>query len=250
MPGRVEGKIAVVTGGAMGLGAAQAQLLAREGATVIVTDVAEAEGKAILAGLDRPGLFVRQDVSDEQGWDDLRRLIEERFGRLDILVNNAAIMLPGSIEDISFADWRKVQSVNADGVFLGCRMGVRMMRQNGGSIINIASVASHVGEPYAAAYSGSKGAVRALSKSIAVHCLKQGYAIRCNSVHPGSMDTPMVRKLREDLGLPGQSPDAGDPMQVAYAVLYLASGESTLVTGTELLVDNGRTVTPPTPSNL
>lgn len=249
MPGRVEGKVAVVTGGAMGLGEAQAQLLAREGATVIVTDVAEAEGKATVANLERQGLFVRQDVSDEQGWDDLQRLIEERFGRLDILVNNAAIMLPGSIEDISFADWRKVQSVNADGVFLGCRMAVRMMRQDGGSIINIASVASHVGEPYAAAYSGSKGAVRALSKSIAVHCLKQGYAIRCNSVHPGSMDTPMVRRLREDLGLPGQSPDAGDPMQVAYAVLYLASDESTLVTGTELLVDNGRTVTPPPPSN-
>ncbi len=245
MSGRVEGKIAVVTGGAMGLGQVQAELLSREGATVIVTDVAEADGKEVVAGLDRPGLFVRQDVADEQGWDELERLIEDRFGRLDILVNNAAIMLPGSIEDLSFSDWRKVQSVNADGVFLGCRMAVRMMRQNGGSIINIASVASHVGEPYAAAYSGSKGSVRALSKSIAVHCLKQEYGIRCNSVHPGSMDTPMVRKLRENLGLPGQSPDAGDPMQVAYAVLYLASDESALVTGAELLVDNGRTVTPP-----
>lgn len=231
----------------MGLGQAQAELLSREGATVIITDVAEANGKETVAGLIRPGLFVRQDVADEQGWDDLQQLIEDRFGRLDILVNNAAIMLPGSIEDLSFADWRKVQSVNADGVFLGCRMAVRMMRKTGGSIINIASVASHVGEPYAAAYSGSKGSVRALSKSIAVHCLKEGYGIRCNSIHPGAMDTPMVRNLREKLGLPGRSPDAGDPMQVAYAVLYLASDESTLVTGTELLVDNGRTVTPPAP---
>jgi 3(or 17)beta-hydroxysteroid dehydrogenase len=127
-------------------------------------------------------------------------------------------------------------------------MAVRMMRQRGGSIVNIASVASHVGEPYAAAYSGSKGSVRALTKSIAVHCLKQGYAIRCNSVHPGSMDTPMVRKLRANLGLSGPSPDAGDPMQVAYAVLYLASDEAKLVTGAELLVDNGRTVTPPPPT--
>src|SRR4051794_40437440 len=110
----------------MGLGQAQAQLLAREGATVIVTDIAEAEGKETVAGLGRPRHFVRQDVSNEQGWDDLGRLIEERFGQLDILVNNAAIMLPGSIEDISFADWRKVQSVNSDGVFLGCRMAVRM----------------------------------------------------------------------------------------------------------------------------
>jgi 3(or 17)beta-hydroxysteroid dehydrogenase len=247
MTGRVEGKVAVVTGGAMGLGQAQAMLLAREGATVIVTDVAEAEGQATVAGLDRPGIFVRQDVADEEGWGDLERVIKDRFGQLDILVNNAAIMVPGSIEDISFADWRKVQSVNADGVFLGCRMAVRMMRENGGSIINIASVASHVGEPYAAAYSGSKGSVRALTKSIAVHCLKQGYSIRCNSVHPGSMNTPMVRNLRQSLGLPAQSPDAGDPMQVAYAVLYLASDESALVTGTELLVDNGRTVTPPAP---
>jgi 3(or 17)beta-hydroxysteroid dehydrogenase len=245
----VQGKVAVVTGGAMGLGQAQALLLAQEGATVIVTDVAESEGRATVDRLDRPGVFFRQDVSEEQGWDELRQLVEERFGKLDILVNNAAIMIPGSIEDISLADWRKVQSVNADGVFLGCRMAVRMMREAGGSIVNIASVASHVGEPYAAAYSGSKGAVRALTKSIAVHCLKQGYSIRCNSVHPGSMDTPMVRKLRENLGLPGQSPDAGDPMQVAYAVLYLASDESSLVTGTELLVDNGRTVTPPTPAS-
>jgi 3(or 17)beta-hydroxysteroid dehydrogenase len=244
--GRVEGKIAIVTGGAMGLGRAQAQLLAQEGATVVVTDVATAEGKASVEGLARPGFFIEQDVSSESGWEKVRSAVIGRYGRLDILVNNAAIQIPASIEEASFGDWRRIQAVNADGTFLGCRMAVRAMKETGGgSIVNIASVASHSGEASGAAYAASKGAVRALTKSIAVHCLNQGYEIRCNSVHPGVMDTPMVRNLRAGMGLEGAGAQAGDPVQVAYAVLYLASDEAKLVTGAELLVDAGRTITPP-----
>jgi 3(or 17)beta-hydroxysteroid dehydrogenase len=214
--GRVEGKIAIVTGGAMGLGQAQARLLASEGATVIVTDLVVDEGEATVSGLACPGLFLEQDVASESGWDRVRDEVLGRFGRLDILVNNAAIQIPGSIEETSFDQWRRVQAVNADGTFLGCRMAVRAMKETGGgSIVNIASVASHSGEAGGAAYSGSKGSVRALTKSIAVHCLKQGYGIRCNSVHPGVMDTPMVRKMRESMGLEGKSPHAGDPVQLA-----------------------------------
>jgi 3(or 17)beta-hydroxysteroid dehydrogenase len=246
--GRVEGKVAIVTGGAMGLGAAQAQLLAEEGATVVVTDIAIEQGEAVAASLTRPGAFIAHDVSSEAGWEQVEAEVMARYGRLDILVNNAAILLVGSIEDLSFAAWKKQQAVNADSVFLGCRAAVRMMKSSGGgSIVNIASVASHVGEPYAAGYCGSKGAVRALTKSVAIHCMEKGYRIRCNSVHPGSMDTPMVRKLRQARGLTDADPSWGDPRQLAYAVIYLASDEAALVTGAELLVDSGRTAAPPPP---
>ncbi|MBN8849300.1 MULTISPECIES: SDR family oxidoreductase [unclassified Sphingomonas] len=247
MTGRLEGKVAIVTGAAMGLGAAIATLFAEEGASVLLTDVAEEAGQAA-ARLARPGLFLRHDVSSPEDWEAVGRAAVERFGRIDILVNNAAILIPGSIEDADVADWRRVQAVNADGVFLGCRMAVRAMKQSGGgSIVNIASVGSHSGEAYAAAYCASKGAVRSLTKSVAVHCQNQGYGIRCNSIHPGTIDTPMVRNLREGLGLPPESPVAGDPRQFAYAALYLASDEALLVNGAELLVDSARTVTPPAP---
>jgi 3(or 17)beta-hydroxysteroid dehydrogenase len=248
MGGRVEGKVAIVTGGAMGLGAAQATLLSEEGATVVVTDIAEAEGAAVAASLPRPGLFIPHDVSSEAGWARVEAEVMDRYGRLDVLVNNAAILISGSIEELSFANWKKLQEVNADSVFLGCQAAVRMMRKGGGgSIVNIASVASHVGEPYAAGYCAAKGAVRSLTKSVAIHCMEAGHRIRCNSVHPGSMATPMVKRLREARGLPDADPSWGDPRQLAYSVLYLASDESLLVTGAELLVDNGRTAAPPPP---
>jgi 3(or 17)beta-hydroxysteroid dehydrogenase len=248
MMGRLEGKVAIVTGGAMGLGQAQARLFAEEGATVVVTDIEIAQGEATAASLAPAGLFLPHDVSSEADWARVEAEVLARYGRLDILVNNAAILIVGSIEALSLESWRRLHAVNADGTFLGCQTAVRMMKgTGGGAIVNIASVASHVGEPYAAGYCGSKGSVRALTKSVAVHCLQNGYAIRCNSVHPGAMDTPMVRKLREARGLHDADPSWGDPRQLAYAVLYLASDEARQVTGTELLVDNGRTATPPPP---
>lgn len=246
--GRLEGKVAIVTGAAMGLGAAIATLFAEQGAHVVLTDLAAEAGEAVAAGLARPGLFVRHDVSSPEQWDAVGRAAIERFGRIDVLVNNAGVLIPGSIEDADFADWRRIQAVNADGVFLGCQMAVRAMKASGGgSIVNIASVGSHSGEAYAAAYCASKGAVRSLTKSIAVHCQNQGYGIRCNSIHPGTIDTPMVWNARQTMGLPPASPGAGDPRQFAYAALYLASDEALLVNGAELLVDAARTVTPPSP---
>lgn len=246
--GRVQGKVAIVTGGAMGIGAATARLLAEEGASVVVADVAEAEGQALVADLATPGLFLRHDVSSEADWDELARTVTARFGRIDILVNNAAIQIPASIADVTYADYRRIQAVNADGAFLGCRMAVREMAcSGGGAIVNVASVASHSGEAGGVAYSASKGAVRSLTKSVAVFCQNAENGIRCNSVHPGVTDTPMLRAMRADLGLEPQSPHAGDPRQVAYAVLYLASDEALLVNGAELLVDSARTVTPPPP---
>lgn len=246
--GRVAGKVAIVTGGAMGIGAATAQLLAEEGASVVVADLAVEAGERTVAELARPGLFVRHDVSSEADWDALEQAVIARFGRIDVLVNNAAIQIPASIADVRFEDWRRIQSVNADGPFLGCRMAVRaMQRGGGGAIVNIASVASHSGEAGGVAYCASKGAVRSLTKSVAVFCQDQGNGIRCNSVHPGVTDTPMLRTMRADMGLDPKNPGAGDPRQVAYAVLYLASDEALLVNGAELLVDSARTITPPPP---
>ena len=247
MPGRVQDKVAIVTGAAMGIGEGVARLLALEGARVVLTDVNAAEGERVARQIGPAASFLRHDVSSEAGWDAVSQAVMAAHGRLDVLVNNAGIQIPGSIEDASFEDWRKVQSINADGVFLGCRMAVRAMKASGGgSIVNVASVASHSGEAHGAAYCASKGAVRSLTKSVAVY--GKTFGVRCNSVHPGAIDTPMVWTLRTGMGLAPSPPGIGEPEDIAYAVLYLASDEARYVTGAELLVDNGRTVTPPTPA--
>ncbi|MDB5445242.1 MAG: oxidoreductase, short-chain dehydrogenase/reductase family [Phenylobacterium sp.] len=247
MAGRVEGKVAVVTGAAMGLGEAIARRLAAEGAQVVLTDVAEAEGRKVADDIGPAAAFLRHDVSSEAEWAAVGDAVLAAHGRIDILVNNAGIQIAAPIDEARFEDWRKVQSVNADGVFLGCRMAVRAMKPaGGGAIVNVASVASHSGEPYGAAYCASKGAVRALTKSVAVYA--KPFGIRCNSVHPGAIDTPMVWNMRTALGLPASVPGIGQPDDIAWAVLYLASDEARYVTGAELLVDNGRTITPPAPA--
>jgi 3(or 17)beta-hydroxysteroid dehydrogenase len=248
MAGRVEGKVAVVTGAAMGIGEAIARRLAAEGARVVLTDVKADEGERVAREIGPAALFLLHDVASEAAWDQVRDAVLGTHGRLDILVNNAGIQIPGSIEDASFEDWRKVQSVNADGAFLGCRMAVRAMKAAGrGSIVNIASVASHSGEAQGAAYSASKGAVRALTKSVAIYA--KPFGIRCNSIHPGGVDTPMIWSLRSSMGLAPSPPGVGAPDDIAYAALYLASDEARYVTGAELLVDNGRTITPPVPAS-
>lgn len=250
--GRVDGKVAIVTGGASGLGEADARLLAAEGARVILTDINEEAGREIAADIDAE--FVRQDVSDEEGWSALVDGVMDRHGRLDVLVNNAGIAMIANIERTTTEIWRRTLAVHLDGTFFGCRAAVPAMKKGGGgSIINISSTAALVGiSPYLA-YSAAKGGIRSLTKSVAVHCRERRNGVRCNSVHPGSIDTPMVAAALEGLQQV-KLPEArdrdeariaigiGEPNDVAYMVLFLASDESKHVTGAEMVVDNADTV--------
>ncbi|MED5260956.1 MAG: SDR family oxidoreductase [Myxococcota bacterium] len=250
--GRVDGKVAIVTGGASGLGEADARLLAAEGARVVLTDINEEAGRAIAA--DIGGEFVRQDVSDEEGWSVLVDGVMDRHGRLDVLVNNAGIAVIANIERTTTEIWRRTLAVHLDGTFFGCRAAVPAMKKGGGgSIINISSTAALVGIAPYLAYSAAKGGIRSLTKSIAVHCRERRNGVRCNSVHPGSIDTPMVAAALEGLQqvtLPQtrERDEAriaiglGEPNDVAYMVLFLASDESKHVTGAEMVVDNADTV--------
>lgn len=250
--GRVEGKVVMVTGAASGLGHAQAALLAREGARVVATDVNEAGGAALAAALGAPACFLAHDVRDEASWQRAIAETLRRFGRLDALVNNAGVVVLATIEDTTLEQWRAVQAVNADGVFLGCKHAIPALRAaGGGSIVNLSSAAALVGTPAFAAYAASKGAVRSLSKTVAVHCSQRGDAIRCNSIHPGGIETPMLQSLgalaanaaplaRELLAK--QAPGCvGRPEDVAQLVLYLVSDASRLVNGAEIAIDAGLT---------
>lgn len=253
MAGRVEGKVALVTGAASGLGKAAAQMLAREGARVVVTDRYEAGAKEVAGAMGEAARAWKLDVTQEADWV---RVVDETlatFGRLDVVVNNAGIGVAKDIETISLEEWRVVHAVNLDGVFLGCKHAIRGMRQCGakGSIINMSSVAGLVGVENLPAYCSSKGGVRLLTKSVALHCARKGYGIRCNSVHPTFIETPMVEGLASLMGgaeagkakLARMIPlgQLGEPNDIAYAVLYLASDESKLMTGSELVVDGGST---------
>jgi len=252
---RVDGKIALVTGAASGLGEADARRLAEEGATVILTDV-NPDGAALAEEIQRttgkPARFFLHDVSDEARWDEIIAAVTSEFGGLDVLVNNAGIAIVATPEDTTLEQFRKTNAVMSEGVFLGCRAAIpAMKRRGGGSIINMSSVASHLGYPVYFAYSAAKGAVRSMTKSIAVHCQMQGYNIRCNSIHAGAIDTPMVRSSFKALGLEPPDPDrrdpgnpvgVGRPEDVANLVLYLASDESRFVNGAELMIDNALTI--------
>lgn len=251
---RVKGKSAIVTGAAGGLGSAIAALLAAEGAAVTLTDVNEAAGRKVAAEIKSKGgraIFIKHDVSSESDW---RRVVEKtvaEYGKLDVLVNNAGIMIISKIEDMPLEEWRRLMSINLDGVFLGTKHAVPAMRKSGGgSIINMSSAAGIVGTADStAAYSASKGGVRLFTKASALEFSKagHGYNIRVNSVHPGVIDTPMVAAMRQ----PGAVGDEmlnimpigglGKPIDIAYGVLYLASDESRLVTGAELVIDGGWT---------
>lgn len=242
---RVEGKIALVTGGGSGIGKAIAETLAEQGAKVIVADVAEEAGRAVASAIG--GRFQLLDVSDPAAWDAAMASVN----RLDVLVNNAGVGgSGGSIEEAGIDDWDRVMAVNGKGVFLGCKAGVAVMKRGeGGSIVNMSSIAGLVGAPTLPVYCASKGAVRLLTKSVALHCAKKGYGIRCNSVHPSYTDTPMVdrmidkhhdpERLRTALTAAAPLGRMGTPGDVAGAVLYLASDDSAFVTGTELVVDGG-----------
>ncbi len=253
--GRVAGKIALVTGGGSGLGRAISENLAREGARVAVTDIDEASAQATAAAIssESPGaaIAIRHDVTEAAAWSAALEVAMAEFGGLHILVNNAGIAEGGSIEDTDFETWRRVHAIDLDGVFLGCKLAIpHMQASGGGSIVNISSVAGIVAGHNMAAYNSAKAAVRHLSKSVALHCAKQGHGIRCNSVHPAFVRTPILDPLVERFGveeayakLGRQIPlgRIGEPEEVAYAVLYLASDESSFMTGAEFVLDGGAT---------
>ena len=256
---RLQGKIAVITGAAKGIGYETASTFVNEGAQVIMSDLNVELGEVASRNLGNSCSFFKQDVTNESSWNELEEYIETNYGGIEILVNNAGILATETtqnIETTSLAQWRAVQQVNVEGVFMGCRMAVRIMKDAGGSIVNISSTAGIVGSPMLVAYGASKGAVRLLTKGVALHCARQRYRIRCNSVHPGPIETDMGDAL---LGLQNfiEGPNleskwetmrrriptgnTGVASDVASCILFLASDDSIHMTGSELVVDGGMT---------
>jgi 3(or 17)beta-hydroxysteroid dehydrogenase len=250
LPGRVAGKVALVTGGASGLGEAIATMLANEGAKVVIADIDSTQGPEVAARIRATGgeaIYLPLDVTQEVAWKNTVDAVLAHYAHLNILVNNAGIAPPGSMT-MSFELWRKVLSINLDGTFLGMKYAIQAMRdtRTEGSIINISSVMAMVGQPTTAAYSASKGGVRSLTKAAAIYCAAEKLPIRVNSVHPGTCRTPLVdshyasqpNALREQIA---RHPigHLGQPDDIAYGVLYLASDESRFVLGTELVIDGG-----------
>lgn len=247
---RLEGKVAIISGGARGMGAAEAKLFAREGAKVIICDVLENEGRQTEAEINEVGgdaVFVKLDVTSQDEWENAVNTAIERFGKLDILVNNAGIIVQSTIEDMTVELWDKVMDVNAKGVFLGTKTAIPHMKEaGGGSIVNISSISGIVGQDNVnAGYNASKGAVRIFTKAAAVQYAKEN--IRVNSIHPGPIATPMTAEGRADperVALTAERTPLGrygEPEEVANAVLFLASDEASYVTGSEIVVDGGYT---------
>ena len=251
--GRVSNKVVIITGAASGLGKADAIRLSDEGAKLVLTDINVKEGKEVVKECKNEALFFEQDVSQENSWSDLIKTTLSEFGKLDVLVNNAGIAQIGNIESTTTDQWRDILRVNLDSVFFGCRAAIpEMSKSGGGSIINMSSTTALIGlSPYLA-YSAAKGGIRSMTKSIAIHCQEQKNNIRCNSIHPGSIFTPMVDDALKNLVgiklMDQEDPEAtrkamgiGEPLDVANLVLFLASEESKHINGAELVIDNGAT---------
>lgn len=253
--GRLDGKVVLITGGALGIGRAACLMAAREGARVVVTDIREEEGVDVADEITTGGgraLFLRHDVSVEEDW---RLVMDEaigEFGRIDAVVNNAGILIGGTVEETTVETWHRVMAVNLDGVFLGTKHGILAMKDQGsGSIINLSSIEGLIGDAGLAAYDASKGGVRLLTKSAALHCAEAGHNIRVNSIHPGAIRTRMLERFldqqddaeeaRRDLVALHPLGRLGEPDDIAYGVVFLASDESSFITGTELVIDGGYT---------
>jgi NAD(P)-dependent dehydrogenase (short-subunit alcohol dehydrogenase family) len=251
MSGRLSGKVALVTGGASGIGESCVRLFLREGAKVVLTDIQDARGEALAA--ETGASFLHHDVSDEAQWIAVVDQTLAKHGRLDVVINNAGMFFPQNIEEAELEVWNKVMSVNLTGVMLGCKHGIRAMKANpggpSGSIVNVSSITGFIGLASGAAYTASKGGVRLLTKSVAVHCARAYKTIRCNSLHPGAIDTPMNQAAFEVSGDPVGMRAFFDGVQpigrmatadeMASCALFLASDDSSFVTGTELLADGG-----------
>lgn len=253
---RFKEKVILISGSARGIGAATAELFAREGATVIVTDCNVDEADESIATLINEGFNVEADALDVTKENDWERVIDniiKRYQRLDVLVNNAGVIFPGSVEDAALEEWRTTMAVNVEGVFIGTRKAIKVMKNYGGAIINVASISGIVGDASLAAYNASKGGVTLLTKSSALHCAERGYNIRVNSIHPGHTLTKLVSDFIESIPeeerggfvekinsmIPMKRP--ADPMEIAKPILFLASDDASYMTGSELVVDGGYT---------
>ena len=247
---RLEGKVALISGGARGQGAVEARMFAEEGASVVIGDILDDAGKQTEAQLRELGYqctYVHLDVTSESDWESAVQAAVSAYGKLDILLNNAGILIRKGIEDTTADDWDRIFAVNAKGVFLGTKAAIPAMRENGGgSIVNISSTAGLVGSPNgSASYTATKGAVRLFTKSTAIQHAREG--IRCNSIHPGPIETDMIADTLNDpanLALRMQRLPlgrVGKPSEIAYGAIYLASDESSFVTGSEVVIDGGTT---------
>ncbi len=248
---KLEGKVALITGGASGIGEACAELFAQEGARIVVTDLQQDKGEAVAARVG--GRFIRHDVTNEAEWIAAVDQTVAADGRLDVVVNNAGVFMAQTIEDCDLSVWNTVLGVNLTGVMLGCKHAIRAMKANpggpSGAIVNVSSITGYIGLASAAAYTASKGGVRLLTKSVAVHCARTYKTIRCNSLHPGTIDTPMNQAAFDASGDPVAMRAFFDTIQpigrmasateMAQCALFLASDASSFVTGAELLADGG-----------
>jgi len=247
VPGRLSGRVGIVTGGGSGIGRATCARLAAEGARVVVADIDSAKGEKVAQEIGNNAVFVQLDVSQHHNWQAATHTAVAAFGSLDILVNCAAIARENTIENTTLDAWRETLAINVDGTFFGCQAAVAVMKnQRGGAIVNLSSTAGYQGAPDLFAYVASKGAVRALTKEVAAYCGARGYPIRCNSVHPAVVDTPMVSAIFE---ANGQSPSQWTQAQaikrmasadeIAAMIAFLVSEESSFATGADFVIDGG-----------
>jgi len=260
--GRVKNKTALITGASSGMGKADAILLAKEGAKVFLTDIDEVNGQKVADDINNantnknPAFFMKHDVSQEKDWERVMEEISKVSDSLDILVNNAGIMKTGHINQLSLEDWRMLNSINSESQFLGCKYAISLMEKNtyGGSIINMSSTSMIMGISNIPAYSASKGAVDALTRSVAMDCIEKKNGIRVNSIQPDSVRTPLIAKMsfgkssvtEEDLNVLKEMYAYWiEPEDVAYTVLFLASDDSRCINGTSILIDNGACIKPP-----